>query len=160
MTIWIKQETGERRTKQALAAIGISATDESDLTPFGFATLEMTPEPEPVDGFEVVEGPDEEYAPGHWRQTWVQTPVEAPVPQVVSRAQGKAALIHAGLWPAVLAWVAAIQNPTERALAEVALHDTQEWRRHSPTMLSAASGLGMSDEQMDALFTLAATQEF
>lgn len=73
----------------------------------------------------------------------------------VARAQGKAALIGAGMWSGVLAFVAAIQDPTERALAEVALHDTQTWQRNSPFLNSAKVGLGLTDDQLDALFAVA-----
>lgn len=80
----------------------------------------------------------------------------AAVPQVVSKAQGKAVLISAGLWPAVLAYVAAIADPTDKALAEVALHDTQEWRRDSLFLNSAASALGLTNANLDQLFIDAA----
>ena len=78
-----------------------------------------------------------------------------PVPQEVARAQGKAALIGAGMWPGVLAFVAAIADDTERALAEVALHDTQNWQRSSPFLNAAKDGLGLTDEQLDELFVVA-----
>lgn len=74
------------------------------------------------------------------------------VPQQITRAQGKAALIMQGLWGAVLEQVAAIQDPIQRALAEVALNDTLTWERSSPFLNAAAAGLGMTDEQLDALF--------
>ena len=77
------------------------------------------------------------------------------VPQVVSRAQGKVALIQAGLWAQVLAFVAAIPDPVERAVAEVTLHDTQEWRRDSPFLASAAAALDLSEGQLDDLFITA-----
>ena len=85
------------------------------------------------------------------------TPPPAPpsvpaVPQSVSRAQGKAALIAAGLWPAVLAYVNAIADPTDKALAEVALNDTQEWRRDSLFLNSVVSSLGLTSAQLDQLF--------
>lgn len=83
----------------------------------------------------------------------------APVPAQVARAQGKAALITAGLWAGVEAFVAAIIDPTERALAEVALHDTQQWQRSSPFLNAAKEGLGLTDEQLDALFVAASKIE-
>lgn len=79
-----------------------------------------------------------------------------PVPQSVSRAQGKAALISQGLWSAVTGFVAAIPDDTERALAEVALNDTQEWRRDSAFLGQAAQALGLEDAALDALFIAAA----
>ena len=83
-------------------------------------------------------------------------PVQASVvPQSVSRAQGKLALIGAGLWPAAIAFVEGITDPTQRAYAEVALHDTQEWRRDSPFLASAAAALNLSEAQLAELFITA-----
>ena len=83
-------------------------------------------------------------------------PVEVSVvPQSVSRAQGKLALISAGLWPAVIAFVEGLTDPSQKAYAEVALNDTQEWRRDSPFLAAAAASLSISDEQLDALFITA-----
>ena len=78
-----------------------------------------------------------------------------PVPQSISRAQGKTVLIQMGLWPSVLGFIAAIPDATERAIAEVALHDTQDWRRDSPFLNTAATALGLTSAQMDALFVAA-----
>ena len=90
---------------------------------------------------------------GYAGQTFTPPSAPAPtVPQSVSRAQGKAALIAAGLWPSVLAYVDAIADPTDKALAEVALNDTQEWRRDSLFLNSAATALGMTAAQLDQLF--------
>ena len=77
------------------------------------------------------------------------------VPLAVSKAQGKTALINAGLWPTVLAAIAAIEDATQRQLAEVAVHDTTTWDRTSPTLNALAYGLGMDDVQLDALFVAA-----
>lgn len=85
-----------------------------------------------------------------WR--WPSAPAQPVVVQQITRAQGKAALIMQGLWPAVIDYVAAIKDPTQRALAEVALNDTLTWERNSPFLNAAAAGLGMTDEQLDALF--------
>lgn len=86
-------------------------------------------------------------------------PPPPTVPEHVARAQGKAALIGAGLWAGVEAFVAAIIDPTERALAEVALHDTQQWQRNSPFLNAAKKGLGLTDEQLDELFVAASKIE-
>lgn len=91
---------------------------------------------------------------GVWEVETAQPPAQ-PVPQQVTRAQGKAVLIQMGLWQAVLDFVAAIQDPTQRALAEVALHDTQYWQRSSPFLNTAAAALGITQEQMDDLFVAA-----
>ena len=86
-----------------------------------------------------------------------ESKLQPTVPAVVSRAKGKVVLIQAGLWQSVLDYVAAIPDPAQRAIAEVALHDTQEWRRDSPFMTAISSALGVTEEQMDQLFV--ATQE-
>lgn len=83
-------------------------------------------------------------------------PVPQYAPQQITRAQGKAILIMRGLWPAVLAYVDSIADPTEKALANVALHDTLNWERTSPTVVAAAAALGMTSEQLDLLFMDAA----
>lgn len=84
------------------------------------------------------------------------TPPAPAVPESVTRAQGKAALIGAGLWPGVQAYVASIPDPTQQALAEVALNDTLEWRRDNPFLAACADGIGLTFEQLDALFIAAA----
>ena len=91
---------------------------------------------------------------GVWEVETAQPPA-APVPAQVSRAQGKAVLIQMGLWQQVLDFVAAIPDSTQRALAEVALHDTQNWQRNSPFLNQAADALGITQAQIDELFIAA-----
>lgn len=86
-------------------------------------------------------------------------PAPPYVPEQVTRAQGKAVLIQAGLWQDVLDYVDGITDPTERQLAEVALHDTTHWQRTSPFLNAAAAALGIAEQQMDALFQQAAEIE-
>lgn len=74
------------------------------------------------------------------------------VPSQISSAQGIAALIEAGLWDDVTSFVAGIEDPTERALAEVALNRTQYWSRSSPFLNTAVDALGLPPEMLDALF--------
>lgn len=89
-------------------------------------------------------------------QTFTAPPSPLPsIPASVSRAQGKVALINAGLWPSVLVFVSAIPDAAQKALAEVAINDTTTWERTSPTLNALAYGLGMDDAQLDALFTAA-----
>lgn len=83
-------------------------------------------------------------------------PTDPMVPMLVSRAQGKAALIQSGLWPQVLSYVESITDPTAKALAEVALNDTTEWRRDSPFLTEAATAIGLTQADLDQLFISAA----
>ncbi len=80
---------------------------------------------------------------------------ESDVPHRVSRAQGKAALVVAGVWDQVLEYVAGIADPTEKALAEIALHDAQFWQRNSPFLARVAEALNMTAKQLDELFVKA-----
>ena len=98
-------------------------------------------------GFEIGQAP-------RWRV--VGGALVPAVPESVSNAQGSTALIQAGLWTSVLAYVDSIADPTQRALAEVALHKTTEWRRDSPFLAAAAAELGLTPAQLDALFIAAA----
>lgn len=83
-------------------------------------------------------------------------PLPVPVPPTITRAQGKAALIQAGLWPQVQAFMAAIKDPNDKLLAEVALNDTVNWERSSPFLARVAAELGLSQQQLDELFIAAA----
>lgn len=156
--IRIDQSTGQRAAKSQIkqALPNLSFADESDLSAFGYPTLETIAQPDPIDAeHRVIAGPDEEYAPGHWRQTWLQEPIPpAPVPQQVTRLQARLALVGAGLWPAVVAYFA---DPA-RTAAELAFwEDARTWRRDDQTIAAAGTALGLTAEQIDALFALAAT---
>jgi hypothetical protein len=84
---------------------------------------------------------------------YVASPPNPPfVPQQVTNAQGTVALIQAGLWPQVVAYVDAIEDPIQKAIAEVALYKTTHWQRNSPFLNQAATALNISQEQMDQLF--------
>lgn len=81
-------------------------------------------------------------------------PVPVPsVPQVVSRFQARAALLLAGLLDDVEALMAAPGTP---ALAKLAWADAQEFKRNSPTVQAMAAAIGLTDAQLDELFTTAA----
>lgn len=69
---------------------------------------------------------------------------------VCSRFQAKAALHAAGLLNQVEAALS-----EDDAFAQLAWAEASEFRRTSPTMLSLAESLGMTDEQLDDLFRAA-----
>lgn len=83
-------------------------------------------------------------------------PAPAAVPSKISRAQGRLALFRAGLWPQVLAYVDAIEDPAEQFEADNALNHTTDWERASPFLARAAGALGLSAEALDGLFIEAA----
>ena len=69
-----------------------------------------------------------------------------------SPAQGRLALLHANLLDLVEAWVATQDRATQIEYAA-----RTEWRRDWPLVTSAGTALGLSDSQLDDLFTLAGT---
>lgn len=80
-------------------------------------------------------------------------PAPPTVPQSVTRFQARAALARAGLFTTVNSAMVAFPIDDERRLA---WEDAQEFRRTSPTMLQMAAALGLTDAQLDELFTTAA----
>lgn len=83
---------------------------------------------------------------------FIDTPIY--VPQSVSRAQGKAALLSAGLLESVTIYIDSLVGQ-DKILAELAFNETNEWRRDSPFLLQAATVLGLTEQQLDNLFILA-----
>lgn len=157
--IRINQSTGQRATKHQIkqALPNLSFAAESDLSAFGYPTLETIAQPDPIDAeHRVIAGQDEEYQPGQWRQTWAQEPIPpAPIPEQVSRLQARLALIEVDLWDAVVAYFA---DP-DRTPAEMAFwEDAQTWRRADPVIAAAGTALGLTAEQIDELFRNAANR--
>jgi hypothetical protein len=89
-------------------------------------------------------------------QTWTlvarPAPGPAPVPEVVSRFQARAALSQMGLLDDAEALVL-----SQGALAAMAWQDISEFRRDSPLVNEIAPQLGLDDADVDDLFRLAAT---
>jgi hypothetical protein len=80
-------------------------------------------------------------------------PAPAPsVPQEVTRAQAKIALLRAGLLDQVEAAVSAAGGEDAIWYA-----DALTWRRDNPYVASLGADLGLSPEQVDNLFLAAGT---
>ena len=141
----------------ALASIrntypNMSIPDGADLRDIGYERVYPALTTPITTGSEVLVSKPPEKVDEVWREVFAVEMAPVLAPQQITRAQGKAALIMQGHWQEVLDYVASIQDPTQRALAEVALHDTLAWERSSPFLNAAAEGTGMTDEQLDALF--------
>lgn len=78
------------------------------------------------------------------------------VPQSVTMRQARLALLGAGLLDSVNAAIAAIPDATQRQAAEIEWEYAQTVDRASPFTQQLASGLGLTSEQLDGLFTQAA----
>lgn len=123
---------------------------EPDLTHLGYAKIEEVTPPTPGEGQIVRQGDPEEYAPGQWRQTWIVEDAPPPsIPSQVERLQARLALIAAGLWDAVVAYFA---DPSRTAEELAFWEDARVWRRDDPIIAAAGAALGLTTEQVDALF--------
>lgn len=80
-------------------------------------------------------------------------PASNPVPQTVTRFQALAALHLANKLTAVQAIMAAPETPV---LAKLAWDNALSFERNSPTLLMLAGAIGMTSQDLDALFTEAA----
>lgn len=89
---------------------------------------------------------------GEWEVVAAEAPA-VPVPQVISRRQAKQALLQTGLLDVA---DAAIATSGDRA-AQIDWADAQEFRRDWPALAAMQPALGLTDEQIDDLFRLAAT---
>ena len=69
-----------------------------------------------------------------------------------SKAQGKLALLEAGLLDEVEAYIA-----TQPKAVQIEYADRQEWRRDWPTLVAVASARGLTDTKLDELFERAET---
>lgn len=89
-------------------------------------------------------------AEGNTPEPYVPPP--APPVTEVTALQGLLAIDHAGLSVEYTVWA----NSPLRTFAQKAfINKAQTWKRNDPTLIAAATELGLSDGQLDALFTLA-----
>lgn len=126
-------------------------------------TFEHIPTDNPADWMGLASEPAPNYDPaiegafwrseiGEWEIVAADAPA-VPVPQVISRRQAKQALLQAGLLDVADAAIAA---SGDRA-AQIDWADAQEFHRDWATLISMQNALGLTDEQIDDLFRLAAT---
>ena len=82
-------------------------------------------------------------------------PASPPVPTTVSKRQARRALLAAGLLAAVETVINELP-PAQRAVVLIEWNDSQEVRRDNPVTLQLAAAIGLTEEQIDALFITAA----
>lgn len=85
-------------------------------------------------------------------ETFTTPVIVPPVPQSVTRFQARGALLLAGLLDGVETAMAACSDE----MAKLAWQYAQEFRRDSPTIAVMAAAIGITDAQLDDLFTVAA----
>jgi hypothetical protein len=77
-----------------------------------------------------------------------------PIPTAVTMRQARLALLAAGLLPSVDTTIAALPEP-QKSAAKIEWEYSQEVQRHNGFVSVLAPALGLSDEQIDALFVAA-----
>lgn len=100
-----------------------------------------------------------EFGDGEFRRLPDPPPPPLPVPQIVSRFQARAAMLSSSssdeAFPNLLAQIDAAVAASDNAFVRLAWAEAVEWRRDSPTVLSLAQALGVTDDQLDDLFRAA-----
>lgn len=82
--------------------------------------------------------------------------VAALVPQVVTRRQARQALLLAGLLDDVPVAIAAIEDDTQRRMAQIEWEDSLEFERSRPLVTEIAAAIGLDGDALDQLFITAA----
>ena len=91
-------------------------------------------------------------------ETVVEVPVEPPVvPEAITMRQARLALLAADLLDSVDAAISSLPSP-QREAARIEWEYATEVRRDSPTMALIGAALGLTEEQIDALFIDAAAR--
>lgn len=167
--MWLHPETlAVYPTHAAIRAAWPQTSFPTHLTDAVLAELGLVPVlPAPQPAYDPLTQDRAELPPiavdGAWNQQWQ---VVAASPEVVAvrlanwrgqltvtPRQARLALQQAGLITAVTAWIAAADEAT-RIEWEFALEVRRDW----PPITACAAALGLTDEQLDELFTLAATR--
>lgn len=86
-----------------------------------------------------------------------QPVIPVQVPQEVTMRQARLALLQVGLLDNVDAALAAIPDETQRKAAQIEWEYASTIQRHSPLLQNLFTQLGLTEEQLDNLFQLAAT---
>lgn len=128
---------------------------EDELEAVGVFTVVYESEP-------VLEGKQISHYEYSWRDgkahgTAVFVDVPKVVPQTISRAQGKAALLSFGYLDDVESYIETMPEGKDKRLALLAFNETNEWQRESPFLQQMASVVGLTQDELDDLFTFAAT---
>ena len=84
------------------------------------------------------------------------TALPAPVPQVVTMRQARLALLQQGLLASIQPAIDSLDEPS-RSAASIEWEYSQTVERNRPFVQLLSQALELTDEDLDALFTLAAT---
>ena len=82
----------------------------------------------------------------------LSVPTAMHIPNSLTRAQAKLALLNAGLLDAVQPAIDAVPDPAMRQARQIEWDDRLTFDRGNPTLIALAAGLGMTSAQLDQLF--------
>ena len=83
-------------------------------------------------------------------------PAPTPIPQVVTMRQARLALLQQGLLASIQPAIDSLDEP-HRSGANIEWEYSQEVERNRPFVELLSQALGLTDDDLDALFTLAST---
>lgn len=103
-------------------------------------------------GWRAVNGPDDVGLDEYYSETPIEIIPATSVPSVVTMRQARLALLQSGLLAQVNTAVAAADEATK-----ITWEFSTEVHRENALVATLASALGLTESQLDDLFTLAAT---
>lgn len=133
-----------------------------------------TPEMEPVPGWHVMlsspvaDLAQYEIQPDYPLPVFAGSDLPPPAPAVppeVARWQAKLALMHqvdgqgVSLWDRLQQLRESLTDAGQQTMLDAAMNEVMNWRRSSPTVAWAAQQLGLTEQQVDDLFMVAAALE-
>lgn len=78
------------------------------------------------------------------------------IPKSVTRRQARQALLLSGQLAAVQPAIDAIADPIQRGLAQIEWDDSQDFERQRPLLIAIGAAIGLTSDDLDALFIQAA----
>lgn len=104
-----------------------------------------------------VEEGEPELIEGEWTQVWnvrelTSEELKSRVPASITKRQARQELIEAGLIGAVESAINAISDATQKALMLSWWNDSQVYERDRPELAAMAASIGLTEDQVDALF--------
>jgi hypothetical protein len=139
-----------------------SELHDAVLLDFGVCSLLPSPIPEHDPAVQIAEEATPVQIDDVWTQQWTVRALtleelKSRVPTVVTMRQARLALLQSNLLSQVEAAIAAIEDAGQRQAVQIEWEYAAEVDMTHPWVQSLASALGLTEVQLDDLFTLAAT---
>ena len=143
----------------------IFATFADDGFPTGFYSTIVVGDDYPDEAIEITQEQWLEFVNNSGRRKWVDgevveynPPIEPTPPSPITRRQLRLTLVRNGISIAgVDAAIAAMPDGLAKEEAQIEWADASTFNRDHPTLLLIASALGLTDEQIDAMWAEAVT---